>query len=118
MSCHARAVECLSDALVSFRRVAPADQPCTRDGVMAGATRVSRDQRRAVAGEAGDAVDAGGVEGVGEGFDPAECPLRRRTRMIFPRREAQEEGEGQNASISVCLTLQASTASRCVFGAR
>jgi hypothetical protein len=42
--------------------------------VVGGATRPRRDERRAVAGEAGDAVDAGGVEGVGEGSDPAECP--------------------------------------------
>jgi hypothetical protein len=60
--------------LAGHRHVTTADQPCTRDGVMAGATRAGGDQRRAVAGEPGDAVDAGAVEGIGEGFDPAECP--------------------------------------------
>jgi hypothetical protein len=56
------------------RHVAPADQPRIRDGLVGRATRAGRDQCRTVAGEAGDAVDAGGVEGVGEGSDLAECP--------------------------------------------
>jgi hypothetical protein len=56
------------------RHVAAADQPRIRDSVMGRAKQTGRDQRRAVAGEAGDAMDAGGVEGVGEGSDLAECP--------------------------------------------
>ena len=38
------------------RHVPPADQPRIRDGVVGRATRVGRDQRRPVPGEAGDAV--------------------------------------------------------------
>jgi hypothetical protein len=34
--------------------------------VVRGANRAGGDQRRAVAGEAGDAMDAGGVDGFGE----------------------------------------------------
>jgi hypothetical protein len=49
------------------RHVAPADQPRIRDGMMGRATRAGRDPRRAVAGEAGDTVDTGGVEGFGQG---------------------------------------------------
>jgi hypothetical protein len=49
------------------RHVAPADQPCSRDRLMARAKRAGRDQRRAVAGEASDAVDTRGLEGFGEG---------------------------------------------------
>ena len=60
--------------LAGHRHVAATDQPRIRDGVVGRATRAGRDPRRAVAGEAGDAVDAGGVEGVGEGSDLAECP--------------------------------------------
>src|SRR4029453_7886157 len=39
------------------RHVAPADQPRIRDGLVGRAKRAGRDQRRAVAGEARDAVD-------------------------------------------------------------
>ena len=45
---------------------------------MRGATREGRDQRRAGAGETGDAVDACGLEGFGEGHgrqDGGEPPL-------------------------------------------
>jgi hypothetical protein len=43
--------------------VAPADQPYIRDSVLRGPTRAGRDQRRAVAGEARDAVDPRGLNG-------------------------------------------------------
>jgi hypothetical protein len=49
------------------RHLAPTDQPFTRDCIVGGAIRVRRDDRRAVAGEASDAVHAGGIEGIGEG---------------------------------------------------
>jgi hypothetical protein len=39
------------------RHVAPADPPRIRDGLVGRATRARRDQRRTVAGEAGDAVE-------------------------------------------------------------
>jgi hypothetical protein len=47
------------------RHVAPADQPRIRDGVVGGATRAGRDQRRAVAGEASHAMEACGLKGFG-----------------------------------------------------
>src|SRR5262245_16803348 len=49
------------------RHLAPADPPDVRDGVMGGTTRPRGDQRRIVAGEAGDAVDTRGLDGFGEG---------------------------------------------------
>jgi hypothetical protein len=73
------------------RHVAPADQPDIRDGVMGGATRAGRHQRGAVAGEAGDAVDACGLKGFGQGHrrqDGGESPCQH--RLASPR-GAQEE---------------------------
>jgi hypothetical protein len=49
------------------RHVAPADQPDIRDGVMGGTKRAGRHQRGAVAGEAGDTMDACGLNGFGQG---------------------------------------------------
>jgi hypothetical protein len=49
------------------RHGAPADPPGVRDEVVGGAARAGRHQRRAVAGEAGDAVDPRGLHGLGEG---------------------------------------------------
>jgi hypothetical protein len=92
MSCYALTVGCLSEAPVSLllaseegsitlasasrrsdegrlrpvarhRHVVAADQPRIRAGLVGHATRAGRDPRRAGAGAAGDAVDAGGVEG-------------------------------------------------------
>jgi hypothetical protein len=60
--------------LARHRHVPPTDQSRIRESLVRGATRAGRHPRHAVAGEAGDAVDAGGVEGVGEGSDLAECP--------------------------------------------
>jgi hypothetical protein len=45
----------------------PTDQPRIRDSLVGTATRARRDQRRAVAGAASDAVDACGLKGLGEG---------------------------------------------------
>ena len=42
------------------------DQPRIRDGVMGRAKREGRDHRRAVAGEADDAVDTRGLHSLGE----------------------------------------------------
>ena len=53
--------------LPGYRHLAPADQPHSRDRVVRGAERPRGDERRALAGEAGDAMDARGVEGFGEG---------------------------------------------------
>jgi hypothetical protein len=49
------------------RHVAAADQPRIRDGMVGRATRAGGDQRRAVAGEPGNTVDARGLNGLGEG---------------------------------------------------
>jgi hypothetical protein len=43
--------------LAGHRHVAATDQPRIRDGLVGRATRAGRHQRRAVAGEAGDAVN-------------------------------------------------------------
>jgi hypothetical protein len=48
------------------RHVAPADQPRIRDSVMAGAKGVRRDERGAVAREASDATEVGGVDRCGQ----------------------------------------------------
>jgi hypothetical protein len=67
--------------LARHRHVAPADQPCVRDGVVRSATRAGGDQGGAVAGEAGDAVDACGLNSLGEGHrqqDSGESPGQHR----------------------------------------
>jgi len=51
--------------------VTPADQPRIRDGVVRRATRAGRDQRRTIAGQAGDAVDTRGGDGFSHGSWPA-----------------------------------------------
>ena len=70
--------------LAGHRYVAAADQPRIRDGLVGRAKRAGRDQRRAVAGEAGDTMDARGLNGFGEGHrrqdggesagQPSTCP--------------------------------------------
>ena len=50
-----------------YRRVAATDEPRIRDGVVGRAKRGGRDQRRAVADEAGDAVDARGLDRIRQG---------------------------------------------------
>jgi hypothetical protein len=47
--------------------LSPTDQAHSREGMMRGAKRPRRDQGSAVAGVAGDAVEAGGVEGLRQG---------------------------------------------------
>jgi hypothetical protein len=67
--------------LARHRHVAPADQLRIRDGVVGRAKRAGRDQRRAVASEARDAVDACGLNGLGEGHrrqDGGEPPCQHR----------------------------------------
>src|SRR5262245_26029444 len=71
--------------------VAATDPPRVGNRLMRGAERSGRDQGGAIAGEAGDAVEAGGLNGLGEGHrredggEPAGQP-----RLPRPRR-AQEE---------------------------
>jgi hypothetical protein len=52
--------------LARQRHAAPADPPHVGDGVMQGAARASRDQGRAVTRQAGDAVDARGLNSFGQ----------------------------------------------------
>jgi hypothetical protein len=52
--------------LAGQRHLSPTDPAHIGDRVVRGANRAGGDQRRAVAGEAGDAMDAGGVDGFGE----------------------------------------------------
>jgi hypothetical protein len=65
--------------LARQRHVPPTDQPCIRDGLVGGAKRARRDPRRAVAGEAGDAVDTNSVEDLGDGRI-----VRRRASLDLP----------------------------------
>jgi hypothetical protein len=71
--------------LAGQRHVAPAEQADSRDRVVRGATGARHDPRQAVAGAAGDAMDVGGVEGLGEGHgrqdrgEPAGQPRRARS---------------------------------------
>jgi hypothetical protein len=53
--------------LTRHRHLTPADQPHIREGMVGRATRGGRDHHRAVAGEAGDAVEAHSLNGLGEG---------------------------------------------------
>jgi hypothetical protein len=72
--------------LARHRHVAPTDQPRIRDGVMRGATRAGRHQRRAVAGEASAAMGTCGLKGLGEGHrrqDRGESPCQ--ARLARPR---------------------------------
>jgi hypothetical protein len=74
------------------RHVAPADQPRIRDGMVGRATRAGRDQRRPVAGEAGDAVDTRGLNRLGEGHrrqDGGQPPCQH--RRARPRGAEQEQ---------------------------
>jgi hypothetical protein len=71
------------------RHVAAADQPRIRDGVVGRATRPRRDQRCAVASEAGDAVDTCGLNRLGEGHRredgrEAACQPRLATARVEP----------------------------------
>jgi hypothetical protein len=50
--------------LARHRHLAAADQPRIGDGMMGRAKRAGRDQGRAGAGEAGDAMDARGLDGL------------------------------------------------------
>jgi hypothetical protein len=54
--------------LARHRHVAPADQPHIGDGVMGGTKRPGRDHGRTVAGEAGNAANAGDLNGFGQGL--------------------------------------------------
>ncbi len=72
------------------RHVAPADQPRIREGVVGRAKRAGRDQRRTVAGAAGDAVDARGLKSLGEGHrrqDGGQSPGQHRRARPWGTKE-------------------------------
>jgi hypothetical protein len=78
--------------LAWHRHVSPADQPGIRDSMMGGAKRASRHQRGAVAGEAGDTMDACGLNGFGQSQrrqDGGESPCQ--PRRASPRRAKEAE---------------------------
>jgi hypothetical protein len=96
--------------LARQRHVAPADLPDIRDGVMGGATRPGRDHGRAGAGEAGDAVDACGLNGLGESHrrqDGGEPPGQPRlARPGWPQEEPIVVGTPGFASASHLASLR------------
>jgi hypothetical protein len=63
--------------------LAPTDQPHIGNGMVGGATRPGGDDGGAPPGEAGDAMDAGGVDGLGQGH-LGEDVVRRRGSIDFP----------------------------------
>jgi hypothetical protein len=67
-------------------------QACIRNGLVGGATRPRGHQGRARAGEAGDAMDARGLDGLGQGQrrqDGGEPP--RQPRLARPRRAEHQD---------------------------
>jgi hypothetical protein len=91
--------------LARHRHLAAADQPRIGNGLVGGATRPGGDDGAADASAAGDAVDAGGVEGLGQGHvgeDRRQAPGQH--RFPRPRRpEEQDVGVRTPAYISISL---------------
>jgi hypothetical protein len=78
--------------VAGHRHLPAADQPRIGDRVVGGTKRPRRDDRGAVAGAPGDAMEAGGLEGFGERHrrqDGGEPP--RQPRLPSPRGAEQEE---------------------------
>jgi hypothetical protein len=81
--------------LARHRHVAPTDQPHIGEGVMGGVKRPGRDQHRAIAREAGNAMDARGVEALSAGHcrqDGGEPPGQ--PPCAGPRGAKQQDGMG------------------------
>ena len=76
--------------LARHRHVAPPDQSHIGDRVMGGATRAGGDQRRAVAGEAGDAVDPV-VSRASVRVIASRMVVSRRASIDLPPRGAEEK---------------------------
>jgi hypothetical protein len=87
---------------------APADRPGIGEGVMPGTTRAHGDPGGAGAGAAGDAVDAGGLQGFGQGHGRQDggAPVRH-YRLARPGGGPAVACYGQNA----CMTFSFSSAS-------
>jgi hypothetical protein len=78
--------------LAWHRHMADPDQPRIGDGMMGRAKRPGRHQRRTSPREAGDAVDTGGLNGLGEGHrrqNGGQPP--RQPRRAHPRGAEQED---------------------------
>jgi hypothetical protein len=89
--------------LARHRHVPLTDQSRSRDGLVGGAKRASRHQRGAGAGEAGDAVDARRLNGLGEGHrredggepacqHPGENPPRWGWAPVYRSSESNHRG--------------------------
>jgi hypothetical protein len=90
--------------LARQRDLATPDQPHIRDGMMWGATWPAGDQGRAPAGEAGDAMDARGLKGLGEGH------RREDGRAVagqprWPRPRGTQESEARRQIAVECREL-------------
>jgi hypothetical protein len=77
--------------LARHRDLATADQARIRDGVMGGATRATRHQRGAVASEAGDTMDACGLNGFGQGHVQEEAGQAARQYRCARARTAEPQ---------------------------
>jgi hypothetical protein len=89
-----------------YHDAAAADPPHIGDGVMAGATRPGRDQGRAAAGEAGDAVDTRGFNGLGQGHgrqNRGEPPGQH--RLARPR-WAEQQDIMTACKLSLCYHIE------------
>ena len=71
--------------------VPPTDQSRIRDGVVGRATWAGRDQRCAVVGPAGDAVDARGLEGFGRSIAGRKAWSRRASSDVPARGELRRK---------------------------
>jgi hypothetical protein len=81
--------------LAGRRHLATPDQPDSGDGVVRGATRASGHHRRASPGEAGDAVDARGLDSLGKGH-------RRQNRDEPPRQHRLARPGGPSSRLAGC----------------
>jgi hypothetical protein len=93
----------LCEASVCLFPVSPTtalDQPDIRDGMVRGATRAGRDEGGTVAGEAGDAVHARGLDSFRQGHlrqDGGEAAGRH--RLARPRTAQHQEVMGRTPAL-------------------
>jgi hypothetical protein len=97
-------------------RAEESSQPRIRDGVVGRAKRASRHQRGAVAGEAGDTMDACSLKGFGQGHrrqDDGEPPCQHRLARLWGTKEEDVVGRtpasssAPRASLGVVAALTA-----------
>ena len=76
--------------------MAPTDQPHIGNGMVGGAKRPGGDEGGAPPGEAGDAVDAGGVDGLGQGhIGEDRRQAAGQPRCPRPGRPQEQDGGGR-----------------------